>query len=64
MPGNFGWVAPIWVKYYILPIICGSDGGITTASVGNETCPLDVVQDQLKASNGLPLTFTPVNPKK
>ncbi|RVW59403.1 Kunitz trypsin inhibitor 2 [Vitis vinifera] len=27
-------------------------------------CPLDVVQDQLKASNGLPLTFTPVNPKK
>ena len=52
------------MNYYILLVIRGSDGGITTANVGNETCPLDVVQDQVKASNGLLLTFTPVNPKK
>ncbi|RVW59394.1 Miraculin [Vitis vinifera] len=30
----------------------------------NETCPLDVVQEQHEVSNGLPLMFIPVNPKK
>ncbi|XVF06973.1 hypothetical protein REPUB_Repub06bG0097400 [Reevesia pubescens] len=50
--------------YYILPVIRGRGGGLTLASTGNETCPLDVVQEQLEVSNGLPLTFSPVNVKK
>ncbi|KAL0318697.1 UNVERIFIED_CONTAM: Miraculin [Sesamum angustifolium] len=52
------------VEYYILPVIRGRGGGLTLASTGNETCPLDVVQEQLEVKNGLPLTFRPVNPKK
>ncbi|XP_021282616.1 kunitz trypsin inhibitor 2-like [Herrania umbratica] len=47
--------------YYILPVIRGRGGGLTLASTGDETCPLDVVQEQLEVSNGLPLTFSPVN---
>ncbi|OMP05595.1 Proteinase inhibitor I3, Kunitz legume [Corchorus olitorius] len=43
--------------YYILPVVRGSGGGLT---LGNEPCPLDVVQEQLEVSNGLPLTFSPV----
>ncbi|XP_022743286.1 kunitz trypsin inhibitor 2-like [Durio zibethinus] len=50
--------------YYILPVIRGRGGGLTLASTGNETCPLDVVQEQHEVSNGLPLTFSPVNVKK
>lgn len=52
------------VNYYILPFIRGRGGGITAARVGNKTCPLDVAQDQDEISNGLPLTFMPVDPKK
>ena len=52
------------VDYYILPVIRGRGGGLTVASVRNKTCPLDVVQDKLEVSHGLPLTFTPVNPKQ
>ncbi|KAL3824978.1 hypothetical protein ACJIZ3_021007 [Penstemon smallii] len=50
--------------YYILPVIRGSGGGLTLASTSNETCPLDVVQEQHGKENGLPITFKPVNPKK
>ncbi|KAK6243891.1 hypothetical protein QUC31_010300 [Theobroma cacao] len=51
--------------YYILPVIRGGGGGgLTLASTGNETCPLDVVQEQLEVSDGLPVTFSPVNIKK
>ncbi|OMP05594.1 Proteinase inhibitor I3, Kunitz legume [Corchorus olitorius] len=50
--------------YYILPVIRGRGGGLTLASTGNDTCPLDVVQEQLEVSNGLPVTFSPVNVKK
>ena len=50
--------------YYILPVFRGRGGGLTLASTGNETCPLDVVQEQLEVSNGLPVTFSPVNIKK
>ena len=50
--------------YYILPVIRGRGGGLTLASTGNETCPLDVVQEQQEVSNGLPLTFSPVNVQK
>ncbi|XP_034672736.1 kunitz trypsin inhibitor 5-like [Vitis riparia] len=53
------------VDYYILPVIRRrGGGGLTLASTGNETCPLDVVQEQHEVSNGLPLMFMPVNPKK
>ncbi|KAK4428195.1 Kunitz trypsin inhibitor 5 [Sesamum alatum] len=52
------------VDYYILPVIRGRGGGLTLGSTGNETCPLDVVQEQLEVKNGLPLTFRPVNSKK
>ena len=52
------------VDYYILPVIRGRGGGLTLASTGNENCPLDVVQEQHEVSNGLPLMFMPVNPKK
>ena len=52
------------VDYYILPVIRGRGGGLTLASTRNKTCPLDVVQEQHEVSNGLPLTFSSVNPKK
>ncbi|KAF3438401.1 hypothetical protein FNV43_RR21163 [Rhamnella rubrinervis] len=52
------------VDYYILPVVRGRGGGLTLASTGSKTCPLDVVQERHEVENGLPLTFTPVNPKK
>ncbi|XP_009792285.1 kunitz trypsin inhibitor 5 [Nicotiana sylvestris] len=53
------------IDYYILPVVRGRGGGLTLDSTGNESCPLDaVVQEQQEIKNGLPLTFTPVNPKK
>ncbi|CAI9773865.1 unnamed protein product [Fraxinus pennsylvanica] len=51
------------IDYYILPVIRGRGGGLTLASI-NETCPLDVVQEQMEVKDGLPLTFTPVDPNK
>lgn len=48
-------------NYYILPVVRGKGGGLTLASTGNETCPLDVVQEQHEVKDGLPLTFSPVN---
>ncbi|KAE8692408.1 Miraculin [Hibiscus syriacus] len=50
--------------YYILPVFRGRGGGLTLASSRNKTCPLDVVQEKLEVSNGLPVTFTPFNTKK
>ncbi|XP_024977526.1 kunitz trypsin inhibitor 2-like [Cynara cardunculus var. scolymus] len=50
--------------YYILPVFRGMGGGVTLASTRNESCPLDVVQEPQEVDNGLPLTFTPVDPKK
>ncbi|KAJ9678270.1 hypothetical protein PVL29_023005 [Vitis rotundifolia] len=52
------------VDYYILSVIHGRGGGLTMASVRNEICPLDVVQGEPEVSNGLPVMFTPVNPKE
>ncbi|KAL6175772.1 hypothetical protein ACLB2K_052411 [Fragaria x ananassa] len=51
------------VEYWILPVIRGKGGGLTLASNRNKTisCPLDVVQEQREVSNGLPLTFSPMN---
>ncbi|KAK4858171.1 hypothetical protein QYF36_012145 [Acer negundo] len=50
--------------YYILPVFRGRGGGLSLASTGDETCPLDVVQEQQVAENGLPVTFSPVHIKK
>lgn len=49
------------VDYHILPVIRGRGGGLTLASTRNKTCPLDVVQELQEVSNGLPVTFSPVN---
>ncbi|XP_020213900.1 miraculin [Cajanus cajan] len=59
------------VGYYIVPAVpftrcgrygrCISGGGLSLASIG-ESCPLDVVL--VPGSHGLPLTFSPVDPKK
>ncbi|KAD5961932.1 hypothetical protein E3N88_13405 [Mikania micrantha] len=51
-------------EYYILPVFRGRGGGVTLASTRNETCPQDVVQEGQEVDSGLPLTFTPVDPKK
>ncbi|KAK3032774.1 hypothetical protein RJ639_035719 [Escallonia herrerae] len=48
------------VEYYILPVFRGRGGGLTLGG----SCPLDVVQAQNEVDNGLPLTFTPVDPKE
>ncbi|TXG47968.1 hypothetical protein EZV62_027262 [Acer yangbiense] len=36
--------------YYILPVVRGRGGGLTLASTGNETCPLDVVQERQEST--------------
>ncbi|KAL4583790.1 hypothetical protein LXL04_008374 [Taraxacum kok-saghyz] len=51
-------------EYYILPVFRGRGGGVTYGRRRNESCPLDVVQADLEIDNGLPVTFTPVDPKK
>ncbi|KAI7745292.1 hypothetical protein M8C21_017213 [Ambrosia artemisiifolia] len=52
-------------SYYILPLIRGRGGGITlTPTTSNQTCPLDVAQENNEVSNGLPLTFIPINTNK
>ncbi|KAL9994492.1 putative proteinase inhibitor I3, Kunitz legume, kunitz inhibitor STI-like superfamily [Helianthus debilis subsp. tardiflorus] len=51
-------------EYYILPVFRGRGGGVTLAPTRNESCPLDVVQEGFELEDGLPLTFTPVDPKK
>ncbi|MFS8032550.1 putative proteinase inhibitor I3, Kunitz legume, kunitz inhibitor STI-like superfamily [Helianthus anomalus] len=53
------------ISYYIMPMARGgSGGGIALGPTSsNKTCPLGVTQLPTHL-NGLPLTFTPVNPKK
>ncbi|ESR54671.1 hypothetical protein CICLE_v10023623mg, partial [Citrus x clementina] len=51
--------------YYILAAICGRGGGLTLGSRGNnKTFLLHVVQEQNILKYGLPMTFSPINPKK
>ncbi|KAK2979635.1 hypothetical protein RJ640_023563 [Escallonia rubra] len=52
------------VDYYILPVVRGRGGGLTLARTRNETCPLDVVQEQHEVDHGIPLVFAPVDTKK
>ncbi|KAI3942017.1 hypothetical protein MKX01_030263 [Papaver californicum] len=52
------------VKYYVLPVARGMGDGLALGKQLNGTqCPLHVVQAQCEIANGLPLTFTPVDPK-
>nr|GEW34264.1 hypothetical protein [Tanacetum cinerariifolium] len=51
-------------KYYILPVFRGRGGGLTLAATRIESCPLDVVQENMELIKGLQLAFTYVNPKK
>ncbi|KAF5934208.1 hypothetical protein HYC85_030379 [Camellia sinensis] len=53
----------VGIDYYILPVFRGKGGGLTLAST-TQRCPLDVVQARQEVDHGLPLTFSPVNPKK
>ncbi|KAI4297120.1 hypothetical protein L6164_037024 [Bauhinia variegata] len=52
-------------NYYIVPVSTypkgGTFGGLALASIG-QMCPLDLVA--VKRYQGLPLTFTPIDPKK
>jgi len=59
------------LSYYIVPAVpftrcprygrCMKSGGLSLASIG-ESCPLDVVA--VPGSRGLPLSFSPIDPKK
>lgn len=60
-----GDILRVRTAYLILPCLSSTGGGITLASLRNETCPLDVVQSLDKNDSGvLPLEFYPRNSKK
>nr|XP_043633652.1 kunitz trypsin inhibitor 5-like [Erigeron canadensis] len=48
-------------NYYILPVMHGKGGGLTLASDGGQTCPLEVVQEVSEGKNGLPVNFASAN---
>ncbi|CAI0544524.1 unnamed protein product [Linum tenue] len=52
-------------NYYVLPAVSGEGGGVALASLtkDSESCPQTVVQDQDEISQGIQLTFAPVNTK-
>ncbi|KAI4351996.1 hypothetical protein L6164_006289 [Bauhinia variegata] len=50
----------VGASYYVVPVRGGS--GFALASLGNKTCPLDVVV--VEGYHGQPLTFIPVNPQE
>ncbi|KAK9131198.1 hypothetical protein Sjap_011685 [Stephania japonica] len=52
------------VEYYILPAHGGAGGGLSLAYNMNQSCPLEVVQEDYDYSKGLPTVFLPVNSKK
>ncbi|KVI00176.1 kunitz trypsin inhibitor 2-like [Cynara cardunculus var. scolymus] len=53
------------LRYYVIPAIRGNGGGVKLAPTTiNQTCPLDVVQENNELLNGLPLTFLPTNTNK
>ncbi|KAF5726105.1 hypothetical protein HS088_TW23G00846 [Tripterygium wilfordii] len=47
------------VEYYILPGFHRSGGGLNLKSSTNESCPVDVVQEEQDESYGLTLKFSP-----
>ncbi|XP_038893656.1 miraculin-like [Benincasa hispida] len=53
--------------YYILPFFSRNTGGLALGNIQREysnECPLNVVPEPYEYFNGLPTTFSPVNPKK
>lgn len=52
--------------YYIFPAVRGNGGGLTLSATSNGTitCPPNVVQEPNEVDNGLPLTFSPVDPNE
>ncbi|KAI3748563.1 hypothetical protein L6452_11719 [Arctium lappa] len=53
------------LRYYIVPAIRGSGGGVKLAPTTiNQTCPLDVAQENNELLDGLPLKFVPANTNK
>nr|8HNR_A Chain A, Kunitz-type trypsin inhibitor [Albizia procera] len=46
--------------YYIVPAFRGKGGGLTLAKIGDESCPLNVVQAESETKRGLPaMIWTP-----
>ncbi|GKD48454.1 Kunitz trypsin inhibitor 2-like protein [Tanacetum coccineum] len=51
--------------YYIVPAVSGSGGGVKLAPTTlNQTCPLDVAQENNEQLNGLPQTFSLAIPNR
>ncbi|MFS7959341.1 putative proteinase inhibitor I3, Kunitz legume, kunitz inhibitor STI-like superfamily [Helianthus anomalus] len=51
-------------KYYVMPAaLDGENGGLLSVKFNRKPCPAGVEQSR-SDETGLPLTFTPVNPKK
>ncbi|XP_015966175.1 miraculin-like [Arachis duranensis] len=51
------------VPYWPQPTKCLTSGGLGLTSIG-QTCPLDVILVNDRYHGRLPLSFTPINPKK
>ncbi|OIT29953.1 PREDICTED: kunitz trypsin inhibitor 2-like [Nicotiana attenuata] len=52
-------------NYFVLPVIRGRGGGLFPSNVKqNNTCPRDIIQESHEVQQGLPVVFTPVEPKK
>ncbi|KAK1404208.1 Kunitz protease inhibitor [Heracleum sosnowskyi] len=51
-------------NYFILPVVRGNGGGLKLYSGRTSQCPLDVVQEPNEVNRGIPVTFTPTNPRE
>ncbi|KAK1379680.1 Kunitz-type protease inhibitor KPI-D [Heracleum sosnowskyi] len=51
-------------NYFILPVVRGNGGGMKLYSGRTSQCPLDVVQEPNEVNRGIPVTFTPTNPRE
>ncbi|OVA10732.1 Proteinase inhibitor I3 [Macleaya cordata] len=61
-----GKILQTGVEYYVLASSPSAGGGVTLGrnKNGTEICPYDVFQEPSVQSSGIPVTFTPVDPKK
>ncbi|MED6139940.1 hypothetical protein PIB30_088541 [Stylosanthes scabra] len=57
-----GKIVRAGVNYHFVPASSNVLGGLSFTSIGVFTCPLSVIF--VNGSKGIPLVFTPVNPKK
>ncbi|WOG93907.1 hypothetical protein DCAR_0313195 [Daucus carota subsp. sativus] len=51
-------------NYFILPVVRGNGGGLKLYSGRTSRCPMDVVQEPNELNRGIPVKFSPVNPKE